>query len=97
MSRLYLRVRWLHDFSDEPVEFWNELDAERYEVRAIECFADGKYGYASESEEFGGTRLSGLPIPPLAEIAEDAQFLPEYVTPAEFEARWAARHMTDSS
>lgn len=42
----YLKVRWFHENSDEPVVLMSELDASRYEVRKVEIFADGRIGYA---------------------------------------------------
>ena len=46
----YIRVRWNHDRSDEPVELWSELDGESWEVRKVEVFPDGHLGFASRDE-----------------------------------------------
>ena len=69
----------------------SELDANRWETRKVEIFADGSKGYARRGEEAGGTALGQLPVPPLQEIASDPQFLPEEITKDEFEAIWDAR------
>jgi hypothetical protein len=87
----YIRVQWLHARSDEPVWMISELDADRWETRKIEIFADGSKGYARQGEEAGGTVLGQLPVPALHEIAADPQFLPEEITKKEFEAIWEAR------
>ncbi len=42
----YIRVKWNHLFSDEPVLLFSELDDARWEVRKIEVFRDGHQGYA---------------------------------------------------
>jgi hypothetical protein len=87
----YLRVRWLHEFSDEPVELWSELDGERFETRKLEIFRDVAGGYASAGEAVGGTQLGKVPLPPLSEIATYPQFEPEEISQAAFEQRWESR------
>jgi hypothetical protein len=91
-ERTYLRVRWLHEFSDEPVELWSELDGERFETRKLEIFRDGVVGYASAVEAVGGTQLGMVAVPTLNEIAADLQFEPEEVSQEAFERRWETRH-----
>lgn len=86
----YIRVHWLHSSSDEPVELWSELSGNREEVRKVEIWEDGRVGYASLDEEAGETRLGEGPIPPLREIAADAQFRPQTITQSEFEECWRA-------
>lgn len=87
----YIRVKWNHSFSDEPTVLYSELDAERWEVRKIEVFADGRRGYAGRGESAGATKLGEEPIPPLSEIAADPQFEPIEITKEEFEEVWNAR------
>ena len=88
----YMRVRWLHEHPDEPVDLWSELNAERFETRKVEIFRDGRIGYASADGEGGGTRLGEVMIPSLDDIASDAQFQPEEVSKAAFEELWSKRH-----
>jgi hypothetical protein len=49
--------------------------------------------YASETEESGGTALGLCPVPALAEIAANPEFMPEEITQDEFEEIWSARHI----
>ena len=86
----YLRVLWRHSSPDEPVELFSELDAERFEVRKVEVWADGRTGYASQDTEVGGTRLGELAVPALSAIAADPQFEPHEISRAEFDRRWRA-------
>lgn len=88
----YIRVHWLHNLPDEPIDLWSELDDQRYETRKIEYFPDGSVGFASHQESVGGTRLGKIPIPSLSDIAKDTQFKPQVVTKDLFEERWSARH-----
>jgi hypothetical protein len=90
-EKTYIRVRWLHDFRDEPIELWSELDQLRLEIRKLEIFRDGTIGYASATETAQGTQLGSIPVPPLKEIAMDPQFVPEEISQDEFEREWNAR------
>ncbi len=87
----YIRVRWLHSFSNEPVWLISEIDEYGRELRKVEIFPDGSKGYARKGEEAGGTRLGEKPLLPLETIAADPQFLPEEITKEEFEKVWANR------
>ena len=84
----YIRVKWKQSNPNEPVWLYSELDDNRWEVRKVEIFADGRRGYAGEGREFGGTGLGEVPIPPLEEIAKDHEFDPTEITQKEFEEVW---------
>jgi hypothetical protein len=90
----YIRVRWLHDNLKEPIWLISELDDERREIRKVEVFSDGSKGYATSEIEHGGTRLGSVPVPPIDQIAAEAQFVPEQITRDEFEAIWNSRTST---
>jgi hypothetical protein len=87
----YLRVKWHHNFSADPVLLFSELDAERYETRKVEVFRDGRQGFASENEEHGGSFLGEKPVPELGILAADPEFEPESISALEFEKVWAGR------
>jgi Domain of unknown function (DUF6881) len=89
---MYLRVLWQHSFADEPIELLSELNAARLEVRKIEVFRDGRKGYASSTESKRGTRSSVEPVPCLADIASDPQFLPKEISSEQFDLAWKNRH-----
>lgn len=84
----YIKVRWIHDLPEEPVLLYSELDSERYEVRKVEIYLDGRKGYADASVSVGGARLGEVPVPELAEIAADPQFQPESISKVDFENVW---------
>ena len=85
----YIRVRWLHSFPNEPVLLISELDEARWETRKIEIFPDGSIGYADSRVEHGGTRLGLVPVPSIADIAADPEFIPEEISHEEFEDAWS--------
>jgi len=87
----YIKVEWKHKDSDYPVAIYSELDEGSWEVRKVEVFPDGRYGYASGTESAGSTALGETPIPPLSEIASDPQFRPIEIAKQEFEEVWSKR------
>ena len=88
----YIKVRWVHSHSDEPVWLYSELDEGRWETRKIEIFPDGTTGFAGPDEAAGTSELGVEPLPAIEEIASDPQFVPEEVQRQEFEELWARRH-----
>lgn len=84
----YLRVRWLHAFSDEPVVLYAEIDEDGYETRKVDEYRDGRLDVADERTETGSTRLSELPCPPLEEINADEEFDGHEIEAREFEDVW---------
>jgi len=89
---IYIRVRWNHDFPDEPVMLYSELNAQRMEIRKVEVYKDGHCGYASAAECGGHAKLGEHLVPALFEIAKRSQFVPEEITPSEFECVWQKRY-----
>lgn len=85
----YIKVSWIHDFPNEPVELYMELDDESWERRKVEVYADGRCDFAYVLGRSGTTRLSECQIPPLSEIALDPQFRPEIIPASTFEALWS--------
>ncbi|MGY6658985.1 DUF6881 domain-containing protein [Amycolatopsis sp. TRM77291] len=84
----YLRVVWSHDFAEEPVEILSEVGSDGYECRKVERFRDGRVGWADEKGEVGGTGLGEVPVPPLAEINAQQEFVAARITGEEFERAW---------
>lgn len=87
----YIKVRWLHSSADDPILLYSEVDAERWEVRKVEIFPDGRRGFACADESALDTRLGIQPMPTLSEIAADPQFQPVEVSKEEFEEIWSGR------
>ncbi|ODA28702.1 hypothetical protein A6X21_12040 [Planctopirus hydrillae] len=87
----YLKVPWKHDHADEPVWLYSEINNERWETRKVEVFRDGSTGYADNIEAKGGSKLSIKPLPTMAEIAKDSQFVPSLIGNDEFERVWSCR------
>jgi hypothetical protein len=89
----FIKVGWLHSHPDEPILLYSELDKDRWETRKVEVFADGRIGFASETEAtpVTKTKLSLEPLPTLDEIALDPQFQPVEISKEEFEKVWSAR------
>ncbi|MDC1142306.1 hypothetical protein OAU50_04385 [Planctomycetota bacterium] len=84
----YIKVICSHKVPEDPILLFSELDDERWELRKIEIYQDGKVDYAGEGIVSGDIGLSLEPIPELHEIAEQSQFQPTEITAEEFESEW---------
>ena len=47
----HIVVTWHHEKPDNPVELFSELDDERFEVRKVEIFRDGRKCFAGASSD----------------------------------------------
>lgn len=86
----YISVRWLHANPEEPVLLVSELSAGRMELRKLEYYKSGKVGTASRTHSSGGTILSTVPVPELAEINADRQFQGHEISEDDFNSQWEA-------
>ncbi|CAM4174576.1 DUF6881 domain-containing protein [Paracidovorax anthurii] len=86
----YLKVRWNHANPNDPVLLMSELDADRYEVRKVEVFADKRLGFAGKDQSSEKTILGEKPVPSASDIAADSQFVVETLDAEEFEKIWLA-------
>jgi hypothetical protein len=84
----YIKAKWKHDFPDEPVDIYGELDDAGNEIRVVEVWRDGRMGYASESSSFGGSLPAEKPWPGLDDIQTDPEFDAEEISREEFERLW---------
>ena len=85
----YIDVLWVHEHKDEPVRLVSELDADRFERRRLEFFADGTVHALAGDRIFEGT-VEIAPLPALHEINQDAQFKGRAIAAGEFEDLWHA-------
>jgi hypothetical protein len=79
---------WIHNFTDEPILLYSELNDQRYEVRKVELYADGRIGYSTQELEHGGTGLGLEPIPLTQYITKDAEFVAADIDRNAFEKVW---------
>ena len=84
----FIDVTWRHEDQYEPIRLVSELDAQRYETRKLEFFLGGRVEFASSRAVSGSTMLGVEPVPSLAEINADPQFIGKAISKGEFEAMW---------
>jgi hypothetical protein len=87
----YLMVRWKHSNADEPVVLYSELDEQRMQHRKIDMYRDGRWGFADEREEVGGSWLGDAPTPSVEQLNADPEYEAEEIDKADFEKLWDAR------
>lgn len=86
----YLKVEWHHEFPDEPVLLYSELDDERYEVRKVEVYRNGTRTFANADSHSGTSMLGEVPAPSMEQFAELVEFTAVEISRTEFEAEWFA-------
>ncbi len=84
----YIYSKWNNSPAGSPVEFYSELDPNRYETRKIEVFANGHLGFASVIKATEGTRLGITPVPQISEIRSQHEFDIKEIRKKDFEAKW---------
>jgi len=85
----YFHAAWLAAGEDEPVDWYDELDAERYPIRCVRQYRDGRreaFSYASEN--WRDVMPEG-PLPPVAEINLNPEFSAKEISKTEFETMWS--------
>jgi hypothetical protein len=85
----YFHAVWFDASEDEPVEYYDELDADRYSIRCIRKYRDGRLescGYASDNWR---DEMPEGPIPPIIEINRDPQFAAQEISKSDFESVWS--------
>ena len=87
---IYVKVRWLHDDPADPVLFLSELDADRYETRKVEVFANGRTTFASDTLARGDTMLGEKPWPSAEEFESSPEFEWMDTDADEFERAWSS-------
>ena len=85
----HFQVRWHHDHPDDPVRIYEELSDERYELRKVEEFADGRLIRSDRIDSDLTASLSWEPVPAIEEIAAQEEFTVEPLTDEAFESAWA--------
>lgn len=85
----YISIDWTHNFPDEPIKIYSEVDSQGWERRKIEIFPDGSVAFASPSLHCGDSYLSEARLPSLSEINSDPQFQGEKIDRAEFGSLWS--------
>lgn len=87
----YLLVKWEKSSPDEPCLMYSELDDQRMERRKIDVYADGRWGFADEHEEVGGSGLGEASTPTVDHLNADSEYEAEMIDKEEFEKMWSAR------
>jgi len=79
---------------DEPVWYWDELDESRWVIRCVRKYCDGRHEAHSYACANWRDVMPEAPMPPVAEINRDPQFVAHEISRAEFEAVWRKARMT---
>ncbi|WP_344101870.1 DUF6881 domain-containing protein [Nocardiopsis rhodophaea] len=84
----YVRVKWEHDFEDDPVVYLSELGEDGYELRKVQIYRDGRTEWADETRETETVGLSEIAFPSNEEISSSPGFCARDISREEFERFW---------
>ncbi len=87
----YIRVKWNHTNSDEPIWIFSELEDDGKEIRKLECFMNGFCDFAQPNAHSGTTKLHTTLLPDFSVLGRDPEFIPTEITQQEFEDVWKSR------
>ena len=91
----YLCVRWVHDFPEEPVWLYSEVDDDRWETRKVWIFPNGSMERADGSNHTERVWLAVIQIPDSKVISMQPEFEAKDISADEFEQVWEkARNLT---
>jgi len=85
----YVHGVWLKANEDEPAEYYDELDADRYSMRGVRKYRDGRFEACSYASENWRDVMPEGPFPPIDEINRDPEFAAKEISRAEFETVWS--------
>ena len=86
-------VSWVHGVwvsapEDEPVDWFDELDALRWSIRCVRRFRDGSLRAGCYASSDWRDQMPEAPIPSLEEINGNPEFRAKEITKEEFEILW---------
>jgi hypothetical protein len=85
----YFNGVWFAAKEDEPIEYYDELDASRWSVRGIRTYRYGRleaFSYASENSR---DRMPESALPLVEVINKNPEFAAREISKGEFEAIWS--------
>ncbi len=84
----YFYSVWIDAPVDEPREYYDELDADRWSIRCVRKYRDGRFEAYSYASDNWRDVMPEVPMPPLADINAQEQFSAKVISKAEFETVW---------
>jgi hypothetical protein len=87
----YLIVKWKHSNPDEPSLLYSEIDEQRMQHRKIDIYPDGRWDFADEHEEVGGSILGEAPTPSVDQLNSGPEYEAVEIDKDEFEKLWSVR------
>ena len=92
----YIKVNWIHESKEDPVYLYSEIGDDMFEVRKVEVFPDGSYGYADKDNFTKDTQLGDQIFPSFEEINTQPEFKLVEISKEEFEQVWSRAHQTET-
>ena len=93
----YIKLAWSHESSRFPIEILSELDHERYEVRKIERFRDGRIHIVGPEGAASEDDLAEHPMPSEEVISRQPRLRSLPTSREEFEHIWQSAAISSAA
>jgi hypothetical protein len=84
----YIHVIWLAAFPNDPHEYYDELDTERWSIRCVRVYRDRSYHACGYDSPNWRDVMPEAPVDDPDVINRDSQFRARTISKHEFEAAW---------
>lgn len=72
--KTYLKVRWIHNFSNDPILLNGKLDENCCEVRKVKIFPNHSIDFTGADSNAKDIPRGKVPVPSFEEIATNSEF-----------------------
>jgi hypothetical protein len=93
----YFHCVWIDADEDAPVEDYGELDADRWPMRWVKKYRDGRLEACSYASDNWRDKMPEGEVPSISEINRDPQFSAKDISKAEFESVWNEANQSKAS
>ena len=84
----YVHYLWIHKSQEYPVVLVSEVDDQLFEMRKVEMWRNGQFGWADKDSSSKDTMLGVYAIGSLEENNSSLEFSGVEITKEEFEVFW---------
>ena len=85
----YFHGVWFAAKEDEPIEYYDELDASRWSIRCVRKYRDGRLEAFSYASDNWRDKMPESSLPLVEVINQNPEFAAREISKDEFEAIWS--------
>jgi hypothetical protein len=85
----YVHIIWFAAKEDEPIEWYDELDASRWSIRCVREYRDGRLEAFSYASQNWREKMPESSLPLVEAINQNPEFSAREISKDEFEDIWS--------